>query len=366
MVRSSNHNQSTAEIFGLSFHSPLAIKLLVPSNYSPLFIPHDWAGINFRKNLDPMWRQVLTSHKTPLVLAGSLSVLKQFLKDYPDAPPFKTILFEFPGVLVPYEDPAIEWLDCDHQAGGAWQTAKLKTERFAEDLESLNVLGTDGRDLISRMTRYFNRERINEIQSFADMCAEGLPKDYKEYTATVQEKNEDDPDVEIEIDWRSLTLVGMLREVLRHFDDSHVRHQILNQTLAYQLGKMSKREFTSSTNKILGYRELGKKLVVLLKKWLDDKRLGRVLFAKYLDYLCNLERRSWETILSEGKIDVAEEDLLLLISYQPRAEGLLKTYGDQIHLFEQMPSDLVDPEASYQTASGLAFHPDPPDWKTLF
>jgi hypothetical protein len=155
--------------------------MLVPSTYHAVYISHDWGGSNFRKNLDPTVKQAFSCSKTLILLAGNLTVLQQFLREYPDCERFKVLLFDFPGVMVPFEDPLIEWLDCDHQAGGAWQTAKIKMERFATDLENLSPLSAQGKDLIGRMKRFCPREsRVSEIEAFTEMFAEGLPKDYRD------------------------------------------------------------------------------------------------------------------------------------------------------------------------------------------
>lgn len=358
-MSNANHNQSDVEIFGLTFHSPLGIKLLTPANYSPIYVAHDWAGSHFRKNLDPTVRQVMASSKTPVVLAGNLTVLQQFLREYPEVQKLKVILFDFPGVVVPFEDPAIEWLDCDHQAGGAWQTSKIKPERFDQDLERLSVLGPKGRDLLSRMKRFCPRDsRVSEIEHFAEMFAEGLPKDYKELLCSSQEPTASD-EPEIEIDWKSQTFKQVMSEVFHQFDDSHAKNQILTLTLSYQVGRISKREFTLNCNKILGTRDHLKKLTVVLKKWMDDKKLGRALYVRYLDYLANRERRGWQTVLNEGKIGVAEEDLLILIAFQPRSAEVLSQYQEQLKPVQDLASDTVAP-------SQKDYLPELPDLKTLF
>ena len=348
----------TVEIFGLSFHSPLLIKMLLPSTYHAVYISHDWGGSNFRKNLEPTVKQAFGSSKTPILLAGNLTVLQQFLREYPDFERFKVLLFDFPGVMVPFEDPLIEWLDCDHQAGGAWQTAKIKMERFALDLENLSPLSVQGKDLIGRMKRFCPREsRVSEIESFTEMFAEGLPKDYRDLLSSSTQDVAKVQEPEIDIDWKSQTFRQVLSEVLRQFDDSHLKQVILNLALNYQVGKISKREFTSNCNKSLGNREHLKKLTVVIKKWMDDKKLGRALYMRYLDYLANSGKRGWQTILNEGKIGVAEEDLLILIAFQPRSPDILSQYQDQLKAVEQLEPD-ANPTKLH--------HPDPPDLKTLF
>lgn len=354
-----NSIDDNIEIFGLSFHSPLGIKLLIPSSYYPIYVAHDWAGNNFRKNLDVTVKQAAASSKTPIVLAGNLTVLQQFLREYPDLPSLKVILFDFPGVVVPFEDSLIEWLDCDHQAGGAWQTSKIKTERFEHDVERLKPLGAKGRDLIARMKRFCPRDsRVSEIEAFAEMFAEGLPKDYKDLLSSSHEPSQQ-LEQEIEIDWKSQTFRQVLSDVFRHFEDTHLKNQILNLTLSYQVGRISKREFTLNCNKALGTRDHLKKLTVILKKWMDDKKLGRALYLRYLDYLANVERRGWQTVLNEGKIGVAEEDLLLLVAFQPRSPQIIEQYQEQFKAVQDLAADTVAP-------SQVDYLPELPDLKTLF
>jgi len=362
--------QNAPEMYGLSFHSPLAIKLLVPMNYYAVYLAHDWGGSNFKKNLEPTLQKALHSKKTILLLCGNLTVLQQFLRDYPDIPPYKVILFDFPGVMVPFEDPLIEWLDCDHQAGGAWQTSKIKTEKFDEDLENLKFLGPDGKDLIGRMKRFCPRDsRVNEIDHFAEMFSEGLPKDYKDLlnSSLSERSSTDEEEPEIEIDWKSQTFEQVLGEVLRCFDDQNLRQKLLNLALCYQTGKISKREFTSTSNKLLAGKETLKKILIVLKKWMDDKKLGRALYTRYLDYLANLEKRSWERIVNEGKIAVAERDLLLLIGFQSRSVDIVTSYKDELKLVENLPADAQLPKKLYKNSEDeLSYHPEPIDAKTLY
>lgn len=354
------------ELYGLSFHSPLAIKLLVPTQYQAVYLAHDWSGANLKKNVEPTVQKALQSKRPMLLLCGNLTVLQQFIRDYPDLPQYKVLLFDFPGVIVPFEDPLIDWLDCDHQAGGAWQTSKIKTERFGEDLEKLSFLGPDGKNLVSRMKRFCPRDsRVSEIDHFAEMFSEGLPKDYKDLLNTNFSEHATTEEPDIEIDWRSQTFEQILREILRCFDDNTLKQKILTQALAYQTGKISKREFTTTTNKWLAGKEAYKKILTVLKKWVEDKKLGRALYTRYLDYLANAEKRSWDRIVSEGKIAVAERDLLLLIGFQPRTAELISAYKEEIKTVEDLAADPEPPKKIYQIGEELSFHPPTIDAKTV-
>lgn len=366
--------QNTPEIYGLSFHSPLTIKLLVPPTYYAVYLSHDWQGSSLKKNLEPCLEKAVQKakheKKTILVLAGNLTVLQQFIKDYPDLPAYKVILFDFPGVIVPFEDPLIEWLDCDHQAGGAWQTSKIKIERLEEDLTSLNFLGAKGKDLLCRMKRFCPRDsRVSEIEHFAEMFAEGLPKDYKDLlnSSITNDRSVTDEEPEIEIDWKSQTFEQVLTDVLRCFDDNLLRQKVLSLSLSYQTGKISKREFTATSNKFLAGKENLKKLLIVIKKWIDDKKLGRALYTRYLDYLAHLEKRSWERIVNEGKINVSERDLLLLIGYQQRSPEVLDSYSQELKSVTHLPPDQSAPKKLYKTTKNeLSYHPEPIDPQNLF
>ena len=100
---------------------------------------------------------------------------------------------------------------------------------------------------------------------------------------------------------------------------------------------------------------------------MDDAKHGRALQRAYLDYLSNLSRRSWKTILEEhGAVD--EIDLLVVIARQPRdIPDLALQYTEELKDISTLPSNLHPPEPSMRWSNkSLNYHPEPPSLTELF
>lgn len=100
-------------VYGLAFHSPLIIRTLIPPTKYSVVLLIDDVPASMRKAIE-QGVKTANSQKPMLVLAGSLANLQFFLREYGEIKiPYKVILFDFPGLLTPFNLPSVEWLDCD-------------------------------------------------------------------------------------------------------------------------------------------------------------------------------------------------------------------------------------------------------------
>jgi len=343
------------QIYGYAFHSPLVLMNLVPLKYNPVYLDSKWVVSELKKNVEP----VLTrSKKTSVILAGSLRVLQMFVRAYPDSP-VKVILFDFPGLIHPFLDPCIEWIDCDHQAGGAWQITKTKLNSFEGLLNDLEVLGVEGKDLIERMGRFIPKDRTNDIEKFAEF----MPANYKELLEHSKEK----PENQIkEVTWKKKTLTELIGLLLPQIQKPK-RVQLLSLILDYQLDKVNKRDYNTKIKFFVDNNPNAKKLSNATRKWMDDTKHGGVLFKAYLDYLCNITKRSWKTILEDHGA-VAELDLLILIEQQHRDDiDLTMHYVDECRGILELPANMNPPEATVKWSDGtMHYHPESPALLQVF
>jgi len=344
------------QIYGYAYHSPLVLMNLVPlRDHVPLYLDPRWVASDLRKNVEPVLKKA--GVKTPVVLAGSLGVLQSFVRAYPEAQ-VKVVLFEFPGLVNPFLDPSIEWIDCDHQSGGAWQITKTKLANFEAMIGILEMLDGKGRDLILRMERFIPKDRTSEIERFAEY----MPANYKELLEYSEEKPQDVPFKEVA--WKKKTLAELLVLFMGQVS-KHKRQPLLSLVLDYQLGKVTKRDYNNKLKSFIDNAN-AKKVSNALRKWMDDDSLGRSLFNAYLDYLCNLKLRSWKTILADHEI--GELDLLILIAQQHRdSVDLAMHYADECKSIRELPSNMNLPEPTARwTDNSLNYHPEPPALLHMF
>lgn len=350
------------QIYGFAYHSPLILLNLVPRlGYFPIYLDAKWSDRDIVRNVAPLLATMPTGGML-VAVAGSLTALKAFVKGFPERK-CKVVLCDFPGLLNPHEDPLIEWVDCDMQSAGAWQTLKLKYESFSAMLAKLDILDAAGRDLIQRIVRWQSRDRITEIEKFN----ESLPTSYKaivEYEATDLTDAEKGYDVAKDHSWKRKTLKEILSEVLEHVQKVE-RPNILNTILDYQLARLTKREYNA---KMKGYMEVSplfKKKVTLVRKWVDDAKHGKLLFQAYLDYVSNIERRSWKTIVDDSAIN--ELDLLIVMAKQPRTNEISALYKEEMGGVKEFPPNMFSPEPTIPWTTGvLYYHPEPPVLANLF
>ena len=344
------------QIYGYAFHSPLVLVNLVPLKYAPVFLDSTWVVSDLKRNVDPALKKV--GRKTVVLLAGSLRVLKMFVRAYPDTP-VKVILFDFPGLIHPFLDPCLEWIDCDHQAGGAWQLTKTKLSNFEGLIDNLEVLGDEGKDFIERAERFVPKDKTNDIEKFAEY----MPATYKELLEHTEEKQETQIK---DVAWKKFTLAELLGLFLPQIQ-KHKRTQLLSLVLDYQLGKVNKRDYSNKIKFFVDNNANAKKLSTATRKWMDDGKHGRILFKAYLDYLCNLTRRSWKTILEDHGA-VAELDLLILIAQQCRDNvDLSMHYVEECKGTLELPANMNPPEATVKWSDGtLHYHPESPALLLMF
>jgi len=353
-----------AQIYGYAFHSPLILQNLIPlRDHLPIYLESRWVASDMYRNVSPQLENA--KGKTVVVLAGSLPMLQSFLKTFPDVAPLKVILFEFPGLLTLFRDPHIDWIDCDHQVGGAWQITKSKLSSFEALLREQEPLNEEGKDLIFRMTRFVSRDRISEIEKFHDY----MPANYKEmidYDMSDDSDNKAAYDAAKDTSWKKKTFCDVLKEFLVNVPKPK-RQVVLDLILDYQLSRVAKRDYNTKIKVYVENSNILKKTVILVRKWMDDIKHGRALQRAYLDYLSNLNRRSWKTILEEhGAVD--ELDLLIVIARQHRdIPDLALQYTEELKDISSLPSNLHPPEPNMRWSNkSLNYHPEPPYLTELF
>ncbi len=353
------------QIYGYAFHSPIIISNLVPlRDHIPIYLDSRWLASDIFKNVNPVVADIHAS-KILVVLAGSLPVLQSFLKRFSDIKnPLKVVLFENPGFVHPFRDPLLTWVDCDHQAGGAWQITKTKLTTFEALIESQDVLTSDGKDLIFRMQRVPLKDKISDIEAFQDY----MPSTYKDLLD--YDMSGDDTHVNYDaakdVSWKKRSYVELLKDIFTclHKDQ---RAELFNIIISYQLNRMSKREYNLKLKPFIKINPLVKKPLILLRKWMDDGKRGQSLYGAYLDYVFNLERRCWRTILDEHNI-FDELDLLIVIAKQSRSVADLNlVYAEDLAKTQALVSDMFPPEKIFRWGDeSLHYHPEIPNLKELF
>jgi hypothetical protein len=347
------------QILGYAYHSPLILRNLIPlKDHVPVYLDHRWVASDMSKNVTPLLE--MNKGKTFVLLAGSLPLLQSFLKIFPDVAPLKVILFEHPGLINPFLDVQLEWVDCDHQVGGAWQTTKSKLSSFESLLRDLTPLDGEGKDLIFRMNRFVARDRISEIEKFHEY----MPANYKElidYDMTdADSDNKASYDAAKDTTWKKKTFCDVIKEFLVNVPKSK-KQPVLDLILDYQLGRIPKREYNTKIKAHVEGSTLLKKTVIIVRKWMDDAKRGRTLHKAYLDYVSNLTRRCWKTILEDhGAVD--ELDLILMISKQHRdLTDITLLYSEELKDISSLPSNMNLPETTIRWSDGtLNYHPEPP------
>lgn len=355
------------QIYGYAFHSPLILQNLVPlRDHVPLYLESRWVASDLYKNVSPSLQDL--GSKTLVVLAGSLPILQGFLKTFPDLKQrVKVVLFEFPGLINPFKDPLIKWVDCDHQVGGAWQTTKSKLSSFETLIREQTPLDDEGKELIFRMTRFISRDRVSEIEKFHEY----MPSNYKELldydmSDSNGRDNKTTYDAAKDTSWKKKTFTEILKEFIVNVPKVK-RQDIFNLILEYQLNRISKRDYNAKMKPFVENNTLLKKGVILVRKWMDDSKHGQVLYRAYLDYVSNITRRCWKTILEDhGAVD--ELDLIVVIAKQHRDVADLNLfYSDDLKEIAALPSNMNPPEKTMRWSdSSLNYHPEPPNLLELF
>jgi hypothetical protein len=353
------------QIYGYAFHSPLIIRGLVPlRGYFPIYLEARWVASDMQRNVGPLLKEC--EGKTIVLLAGSLSMLQAFLQTYPDLKQkLKVILFDFPGFLNPFKDDLITWVDCDHQAGGAWQTTKSKLSSFERLVNAQHPLDAAGRDLIMRMTRFVSRDRIAEIEKFHD-CMPASYKELVDYDMGEDTDGKSSYDAAKDTSWKKKTFCAMLKDFTDNVPGIR-RQDAFNLLMDYQMNRVSKRDYNTKIKPFIENSAVLKKSVITLRKWMDDPKRGRMLHKAYLDYAANLDRRCWKTILDDhGMVD--EQDLLAVAARQHRSTpDLALFYSEEMKDIVTLPSNMHAPERTCRWADGsLHYHAEPPDLPGLF
>jgi len=278
----------------------------------------------------------------------------------------KIVLFEFPGLINPFKDIELQWIDCDHQTGGAWQITKTKLSSFETLIRNQTPLDEKGKNLIFRMTRFIPKDRISEIEKFHDY----MPNNYKDlidYDMTDSDTdNKASYDAAKDMSWKKKTFTEVLKEFLVNVPKSK-RQAVCDIILDYQLNRINKKDYNL---KIKGYVESStilKKTVIIVRKWMDDNKHGQCLYKAYLDYIANIERRCWKTILEDhGFVD--EQDLLVVIAKQHRnVPDLFSHYAEDLKDIMELPSNMNLPEANMRWSTGeMCYHMEIPNLVELF
>jgi hypothetical protein len=227
-------------------------------------------------------------------------------------------------------DPLIRWLDCDHQAGGAWQTCKMKLDSFVQQLDQVQEFGPEGRALLESMQRFVPRDRLNEIEAIA----EHLPEHYKALIAS-------EPSVDKQPAWEQELGGWGLKGVIAHFTESlagDAKTTVSNLVLDYLLRRVNKKDFNTALVACMQSDKELKRRSLTLKRWLEHAELGVKLFWTYLDYIVNYPARPWQTILDHG-YSRDPEDILLLLTRQPKTEQPPRGYAHEIKKVAKYPRE---------------------------
>ena len=343
------------KVFGIAFHSPLLIfNLIPPEKFHPILLVSENRK-EIREQINGRMSEN-TDGKTFIVLAGSLVILQQFLEEYNFKSGLKILLFDFPGLILPFNNSMIRWLDCDYQNGGAWQVTKLMPEDFAETLLFLDDFDEPSRKVIMDMKRFVPQNRKAELEQIAD----SLSKSYKEFIVKEAEnqKTEEQNVLSIKTDnWKKLTLTDMMKYVIKDLDIK-LHAEFIELVLGYQVCIYTKREYNKKATALSRGNEQQKKSLAILRKWMDNNTLGEKLYHAYCDFLANAERRSWKTILEDNTVD--ESDLCLLLAYQSRDtvlnnKEIYHHYKDDFKSVKDKKSDGVPPtEPFYEFPTPLS------------
>lgn len=326
-----------AELYGVAFASPMVIY--------PQISRREWNPILLR-NEQSVRQDFLAkkdlSQKRKLILATSLEVMLGFLKTFPkEATKCSFILFDFPGFLENVEHLQIKWLDCDEQAGGAWQIAKVTPLMLEQHLKNLGTLSEKGFAGLLELKKLVAEDRSSKIQEIAN-----YRKNYRQFLNKPENTKKKSSEK-----WQERSLLSLVKEALSEFETDKEKEKVRDFLLRYQLGLVDKKKFTSLV--------LSKDIKISLKKWMDSKSRGSSLYLAYIDYVENLRKRSWETILKTAK-HVHPDDLHLLISFQPASvvrsnSNLLQIYHEDLRIASEFKED------------GVSFEPkDPKDLSEFF
>jgi len=317
------------EIYGIAYSSPIIIwQLISQQKYAPILLINNSIS-HVRQDVDAQLKK--NTSKTPVVLAGSLEIAQLVQKNYADLK-YKLVLFDCPPLLNPPVNPLLKWLDCDLQAAGAWQVAKIKPEDFMDLLDTLDVLSQEGKDYITSVKRHGNSNRLDEIKKFSD----SIPKYYKDILATLDSAQNKSPIKEMK-QRRSVkdNLTSLLSAALTNILES--KDVLTKLVLDYQISLVTKREFLSKLTHLVS-DETVKKEFLTIRKWMDSKS-GFLLQEAFFDFAFNHERRSWQTITEHHK-KASEDDLQLLIAHFDMKKTL-QVFSDKVHLYTELPSDKV-------------------------
>ena len=322
MVGRPSEKNSMAELqaYGFAFITPLIIRSLVPpKKFYPVLLVTDNAK-QIKEQVESAKNQQGGNRK-PVILAGSIEILQTYLKQYPTAKDARVILFDFPGLLIPFFGKHLKWLDCDHQAGGSWQIARFSPEAFEALIEELSSLDQKGREFFLGIKRFVpNDQRISEIEKFTEF----LPKTYKDLLSTLTADNgnaEKKASREAEASRkRGGTLKAMISTLLAKVPPAQ-HGRLVEFVLDYQLALITKRDFLNRAVSDLGTGF--KDDILTIRKWIDSKS-GSALYDAYLDYMAG-SQKSWASLLELHK-RMMEEDLLMLVARQPRTVESISRY----------------------------------------
>jgi hypothetical protein len=217
------------------------------------------------------------------------------------------------------------------------------------------------------MTRFVSRDRVAEIEKFHDY----MPANYKElidYDMTDPDTdNKAAYDAAKDTSWKKKSFCDVIKEFMVNVPKSK-RQVVFDLILDYELNRIIKRDYNTKIKIHVENSTILKKTVITVRKWMDDAKRGRALYLAYLDYISNLTRRSWKTILDEhGAVD--ELDLLVVIAKQNRdMPDLALHYLEDLKEIGILPSNMNSPSCSVKWSSDdlLHYHPEPPDLVQLF
>jgi len=324
------------EIYGIAFQSPFLLWTLVPSRkYFPILLINS-SHSQIKEDVVTQTKQHEGMKKMPVILATSLPIMQSFIKQFPKMD-CKTLLFEVPSFMNPFFDESIKWLDCDHQAGGAWQTAKIKPEDFSQLLDELKPITKSGKEFLLRSLRHKAPDRSNEIESFV----QNVPKSYKDLLADLDPESNKSP-IKLAKEARKTkdSLKGLMLTCLDSVTDAVTKKTLVELVFNYIGAQVAKREFLTILSDATS-EEFIKKEMLTVRKWVDSKS-GMLLRDAFFDFYVNKERRAWRSIAETYK-KTSEEDILLLVSFFN--QKTLRLNEDRVASYQALPVDKTAPVA---------------------
>jgi len=319
------------EIYGVAYNSTIILQQLIsPRRYNPIALHATYSHAQVKAEVE---RTLGESRCVPVVLAGNLYLARTFVRLFAHVKA-KLVLCECPPFLNPPCSDVLQWLDCDLQAAGAWQVAKIKPEDFMEMLDKLEVLGDRGKQYLAAV-RYVDDddERLDLLHKFSV----SIPKYYKDAIATLDPVQNKSPLKALKETRKTKdTLRNLLTTTLDGVSKKH-RKDLAKLVLDYQIALVTKREYLSMLTKTVDDDGLRKDFLTL-RKWMDSKA-GSMLKDAF--YEMTAQQSSVSSVMETYK-KIAEDDLHLLAAHFDALHGSTGTVTSDANTKIQISAARLD------------------------